>query len=63
MPTKTKTFDCVAMKRKAQKRLRDEYESRKGEFACLADFLNAKADESDIAKAVRAKIGRARSEP
>jgi len=59
MATKPKTFDCVQMKRKAQERLRAEYEARKGEFSSLVEFLNAKADESDLAKVVRAKIARA----
>ena len=52
----TKTFDCVEMKRAAQKALRDEYEQRKGEFSSYHDFLKAKAEKSELAKAVRAKI-------
>lgn len=40
---KTKTFDCVEMKRRAQELLQAEYEARKGEFASWADFINAKA--------------------
>jgi hypothetical protein len=46
MTTKTKSFDCVEMKRLAQEQLRAEYESRKNDFASYADFLNAKADQS-----------------
>jgi hypothetical protein len=63
MGTKAKTFDCVAFKRRAQERLMAEYEERKDEFSSEIEFLNAKADESEIAKAVRAKIGRPEKPP
>ena len=56
MATKAKTFDCVQMKRKAQERLAAEYESAKGKYSCLVDFLNAKADQSELAGKIRAKI-------
>ena len=46
MTTKTKTFDCVESKRKAQEALEKEFESRRREFASFADFLNAKTAES-----------------
>lgn len=46
MTTKIKTFDCVESKRKAQEALEKEFESRRQEFASLADFLNAKTAES-----------------
>ena len=59
MATKVKTFDCVEFKRRAQERLMAEYEARKDEFDSEIEFLNAKAEESEIAKAVRAKIARA----
>jgi len=42
-----KTFDCVGMKHEAQKALLAEFESRRGEFASLDDFLRAKAEESE----------------
>jgi hypothetical protein len=61
MATKAKTFDCVAWKDRAQEKLWAEYEARKDEFASEVEFLNAKADESEIAKVVRAKIARARA--
>ncbi len=61
MATKTKTFDCIEAKRKAHRRMMAEYESRKREFPSLVEFLNAKAEESDIAKSVRQKIARAHS--
>ncbi len=59
MGTKTKTFDCVEMKRQAQARLRAEFESRKSEFESYFDFLQWKADNSEIAKRGREKIARA----
>ena len=46
MTTRTKSFDCVEMKHKAQRKLRAEYESRKNEFASYFEFLDAKAGES-----------------
>ena len=58
MATKTKTFDCVEMKRQAQARLRAEYEARKGEFSSVVDFLNAKARATTTRKALSAKEGR-----
>jgi hypothetical protein len=53
MPTKTKTFDCVEMKRCAQEQLRRDYESRKREFDSYVDFLNAKADQSPWVRLIR----------
>lgn len=44
--TKTKTFDCVESKHKAQEALEKEYESRRREFSSFSEFLNAKAVES-----------------
>lgn len=43
MATKTKAFDCVQMKRRAQSRLLAEYEQRKDEFASYAEFITSKA--------------------
>lgn len=47
MTSKTKTFDCVAVKREAQRKLQEEYEARKGEFDSFFDFIDAKARESE----------------
>ena len=47
MKDKTKTFDCVEMKKHIQQELREEYEARKTEFSSYADFINATADESE----------------
>ena len=46
MGSKTKTFDCIASKRQAQKCLREEYEKRTDEFDSYVDFLNAKVSEN-----------------
>ena len=47
MGSKTKTFDCIASKRQAQKRLREEYEARTDEFDSYVDFINAKVSENE----------------
>jgi len=52
MTTKTKTFDCVESKRKAQEALEKEFASRRREFASFSDFLNAKVVESTKASAI-----------
>ena len=38
-----------------------EYEARKDEFSSEIEFLNAKAEESETARIIRAKIARARA--
>lgn len=52
METKTKPFDCVEMKRAAQQALLCEFEARRAEFPTLAEFLEAKAKESNWVTAV-----------
>ncbi len=47
MAGRQKTFDCVAFKRQAQRKLREEYETRRDEFDSYWDFLDAKAQESE----------------
>ena len=56
MTTKTKTFDCVEMKRQAQERLSGEYEARKGEFDSYLDFIHAKAEESEWVRKQRKRL-------
>ena len=46
MKAKTKTFDCVQMKRQAQETLLAEYRARRNEFDSITVFLEAKAKES-----------------
>ena len=47
MTTKTKIFDCVDAKRKAQEELEREFDSRRGEFASFSEFVNAKLAETE----------------
>ena len=56
MATKTKTFDCVEMKRQCQKKLQEEYEARRGEFGSYFDFLEAKANESEWIRRMRKRF-------
>jgi hypothetical protein len=58
MGVKAKTFDCVEWKHRAQDKLRAEYEARKAEFASYWDFLDAKAEESEFAREIKAKAQR-----
>lgn len=58
-----KKFDCVEMKRKAQKRLREEYEAGKGEFSSYADFITTTARQSEEVQAFRDRIRRAKAAP
>ena len=57
---KTKTFDCVEMKRECQRKLRAEYEARKKEFASFLDFISRNAEESELWKKVQAMAAGAR---
>ena len=57
-----KSFDCVEMKRRAQEKLRAQYEARRGEFDSYWDFLEKKAGESEFARAIRAKAAHAEAE-
>ena len=57
MTAKTKTFDCVEMKRQAQEALLAEYRARQNEFDSLTRFLEAKAKESEWVSALWAKFG------
>lgn len=54
--TTKKSFDCVEMKRKAQKRLRSEYEARKGEFSSYAEFITITASQSPETRAFLEKV-------
>jgi len=57
----SKTFDCVEAKRRAQERLRKEYEARKGEFVSYGEFLTRTAARSPDVRAFRARLGRSRA--
>ncbi len=56
MQKKTKTFDCVEMKREVQDKLTREYETRKGEFGSYLDFVRAKSDESEWVRKQRNRV-------
>lgn len=56
MGTKTKKFDCVEMKHRAQKRLRAEYESRRRQFASYSEFLEATIREDPWERRFWAKV-------
>ena len=60
MEAKTKTFDCVEMKRKAQAALLAEFETRRDEFSSLPEFIKAKVEESEWAGAVWRKFAGSR---
>jgi len=59
MGTKTKTFDCVAMKDRIQAALVAEYETRRDEFPSYMAFIRATADESDWVRRFRARLAQA----
>jgi hypothetical protein len=59
--TRKKTFDCVEMKNRIQRELRQEYEARKSQFASYADFINASANESEPIQAFRRKLAQAKT--
>ncbi|MBL7133202.1 MAG: hypothetical protein ISS78_03815 [Phycisphaerae bacterium] len=60
MTAKTKTFDCVQMKRQAQEKLLAEYESRKDEFDCYSQFIESKSRCSTWQEDFWAKVEQAR---
>lgn len=53
---KVKTFDCVEMKRQAQKRLQQEYAARGDEFPSYTAFLDATAKESAWVQSFLARL-------
>ncbi len=61
MVSRKKTFDCVEMKNRIQRDLRQEYEARKAEFASYVDFLNATANESEEIRTFRDKVAKAKA--
>lgn len=56
--TRTKSFDCVAMKNRIQAKLMEEYQARKGEFGSYADFIAASANEHEWCRKQWVRIGR-----
>lgn len=47
MGSRTKTFDCVQMKRKAQEQIMAEWDRRKGEFSSYGEFLEDGIKQSE----------------
>ena len=60
MGAKAKTFDCVRFKRDAQRRLREEFESRKDEFSSYIDFIKAKVQEDEWSRHLWKRFSKAR---
>ena len=63
MATRTKTFDCVEMKRRAQEKLMAQYEARRREFSSYSEFIMAKVRESPWASAMWEKFGGEKARP
>jgi hypothetical protein len=53
---KTKAYNCVADKDRAQTELMREFEARRGEFEDYAEFIRRAAEERALAREVRARI-------
>jgi len=49
------------MKNRIQRELRQEYQTRRTEFASNADFLNATAGESEEIRRFREKVAKAKT--
>jgi hypothetical protein len=50
--TKTKTLDCVEMKRRIQAERMAEYTARKDQFPSYLEFINARVKNSELARRV-----------
>ncbi|MBN2498367.1 MAG: hypothetical protein JXR96_27500 [Deltaproteobacteria bacterium] len=57
--TRTERFDCIEFKRRSQAEIMAEYEAREDEFASYADFLNARARDSEWQRALRERLSMA----
>ena len=63
MPTKTKPFDCVEMKRKAQEKIQADWARRRGEFPSYGEFLEATLKESEWGRKVWSKLHGRKRDP
>lgn len=61
MTSRKKTFDCVEMKDRIQRDLREDYKSRKSQFASYVDFLNTTANESEEVRSFLEKVANAKT--
>ena len=59
--SKSKVFDCVEMKQKAQEKILADWERRKHEFPSYGAFLEAGVRESDWGRRVWERISRRKS--
>jgi hypothetical protein len=57
---KTKAYDCIADKRRAQAELMREFEARRDEFKDYADFVTRTVDEGAFAREMRARMASSR---
>ena len=58
MKARTKKFDCVEMKRRAQEKILAEYEARKSEFGSYWQFLQARTEQSPWQQEFLARLKR-----
>jgi hypothetical protein len=61
MATKAKEFDCVEMKRQAQKQILAEWERRRHEFPSYGAYLEASIRESQWGRTDWERAGRMQS--
>lgn len=61
MIDRKKTFDCVEMKNRVQRDLKQEYDSRKAEFTSYVDFLNSTANKSEEIRTFIKKVTNAKT--
>jgi len=57
MGTKTKAFDCVAMKNRIQAERWAEYQAHRDEYESYIDFILARAERSEWIKKMERKFG------
>lgn len=57
MPTKTKAFDCVAMKNRIQDQRMAEYAAQKDKYVSFTDFVRARASKSEWVQEMRKRLG------
>ncbi len=60
MATKSKTFDCVEMKHKAQEEIVAQWKTRKQDFSSYEAFLEAGIKESEWGRRMWEKLHQAK---
>jgi hypothetical protein len=56
MGTTTKTFDCVEMKSRIQRKILDEYEAEKDRFPSFVAFIKDRNDRSEASRLLRDRM-------